>query len=287
MADFKLDFIGVGAEKAGTTWLADMLSAHPNICMSEPKEIHYFNKRDSYIRGGINKKREKSWEWYKNHFVHCKGGNLKGEFSTFYLYDKEAPKNISRRFPNIHVFICLRDPVSRAVSQYKMYRNKLKVEDRPFMEVIGEVDECLEKGLYYQQIQNYLKYFKREQLHIFFLDDIKNNPESVIRRAYSILGVDKNFIPKGLGEKSNPAGSTRSKLLLNIMSTYTRITTRLGLAKLTTFLKRIGLKDFVMRINMKNSIEEVSYDKDKLIEYFEEDIDELQKFINRDLTRWL
>jgi hypothetical protein len=46
--DFNIDFIGIGTSKAGTTWISEMLDAHPGICMSEPKEVNYFNEQDNY-----------------------------------------------------------------------------------------------------------------------------------------------------------------------------------------------------------------------------------------------
>ncbi|MBA2714750.1 MAG: sulfotransferase, partial [Rubrobacteraceae bacterium] len=38
------DFIGIGAQKAGTTWLARNLSPHPEIHMPR-KEVHYFDRK--------------------------------------------------------------------------------------------------------------------------------------------------------------------------------------------------------------------------------------------------
>ena len=39
------DFICIGAQKAGTTWLYWQLAAHPDFWMPPRKEIHYFNER--------------------------------------------------------------------------------------------------------------------------------------------------------------------------------------------------------------------------------------------------
>ena len=44
-----MNFIGIGAQKAGTSWLASCLSEHPEICMHPKKEAHYFNKRTFYF----------------------------------------------------------------------------------------------------------------------------------------------------------------------------------------------------------------------------------------------
>ena len=104
---FNIDFIGIGAEKAGTTQVSEMLAAHPEICMSEPKEVSFFNKTESYMQGGINKHYGKDISWYKKHFGHQKKGQILGEFTTVYLYDKEAPKNIHQLYPHTKLIVCL------------------------------------------------------------------------------------------------------------------------------------------------------------------------------------
>jgi hypothetical protein len=39
------DFIGIGAQKAGTTWLGRNLQAHPELWMPRLKEVHYFDEK--------------------------------------------------------------------------------------------------------------------------------------------------------------------------------------------------------------------------------------------------
>ena len=97
---FSVDFIGVGAEKAGTTWLTRMLNAHPEINLSEPKEIFFFNKNNYYDQiHKINPNYQKGLEWYAKRFLHCEVGKIKGEFSTSYLWDESAAKRIYKEFP--------------------------------------------------------------------------------------------------------------------------------------------------------------------------------------------
>ena len=36
-------FLGLGAQKSGTTWLAEYLKGHPGVSMSPLKELHYFD----------------------------------------------------------------------------------------------------------------------------------------------------------------------------------------------------------------------------------------------------
>lgn len=42
------DFIGIGAQRAGSTWLWNMLRSHPTIWLPPIKELHYFDRSHHY-----------------------------------------------------------------------------------------------------------------------------------------------------------------------------------------------------------------------------------------------
>ncbi len=110
-----VDFIGVGAQKSGTSWAYACLYEHPEIC-APVKEIHFFS-RPRYEEGK---------EWYEGHFKKCEEGLLRGEFSTSYLYSEESPERIHACYPNAKLIAILRNPIDRAYSQY---RNTIKAGD--------------------------------------------------------------------------------------------------------------------------------------------------------------
>ena len=93
---FTLDFVGIGAGKAATTTVARLLEAHPDICLSVPKEARYFNRYNAYhFQSRNNSQFGKPLDWYSNHFTHCRSGSKLGEFSptrTFYSHagDKKS-----------------------------------------------------------------------------------------------------------------------------------------------------------------------------------------------------
>jgi hypothetical protein len=82
MNKFNIDFIGIGAQRCGTTTLAKTMAQHPQICMSQPKEVKYFNLETSYISKKENQNFYKDLSWYEKHFLHCETACLKGEFSV-------------------------------------------------------------------------------------------------------------------------------------------------------------------------------------------------------------
>ncbi len=86
-------FLVLGAQKAGTTWIADMLRQHYQMCMPEKKEVHFFNKKTNYRKG---------LDWYKQHFEMC-GEPVRGEATPNYLWTSTEEEEIreSGRTENI------------------------------------------------------------------------------------------------------------------------------------------------------------------------------------------
>ena len=48
MTSQAIDFLGIGAQKAGTTWLWSILKTHPDVWMPPKKELHYFDRSPTY-----------------------------------------------------------------------------------------------------------------------------------------------------------------------------------------------------------------------------------------------
>src|SRR5919197_5413106 len=104
------DFLVIGALKAGTTYLDELLRSHHEVCLPATlKELDYFGR--NYERGP---------EWYERWFADC-GSRRAGEVSPEYLGHPQAPARIHRLLPDARLVACLRDPVERVYSEYKHY----------------------------------------------------------------------------------------------------------------------------------------------------------------------
>src|SRR5437016_10638114 len=96
--------------KAGTTLLYDLFHQHPDVCMARAKkEVHFF---DVHYHRGIR--------WYESQFDPC-GARVAGEITPNYLYDPRCPARIHRHLPDARMIVCLRDPITRAYSQFKQW----------------------------------------------------------------------------------------------------------------------------------------------------------------------
>jgi len=78
-----LDFIGLGAQKSGTTLLYEHLKTVDEICLSKQKEIHFFDTDT-----------QRDYTSYDKYFLHCDETKMKGEITPVYIYFDDIPQKI-------------------------------------------------------------------------------------------------------------------------------------------------------------------------------------------------
>jgi len=293
-SNFKPDFIGIGAAKAGSTWVSECIKSHPEICLSVPKEINYFNSHGNFLYGNFygrekNINFDKDISWYAGHFSHCKPGNKKGEFSTSYIYDEKAPQKIKETFNDVKIIAVLRNPAERSFSQYLMLKNYLKKEERDFAEVVKEEPEYIKRSMYYEQLSRYLEFFSMDQMLIITLDEIHSDPKDILKRLYGFIGVDTEFIPEKIfNKKSNQSKKVRLGIITKIIYFCVRTISRLRLNKLLTLAEKLKIDKVINKINTKK-VDKESIDPEirrYMNKQFLPDIEKLEKLINKDLSNW-
>ena len=180
--EIKLDFIGIGAQKAGSTWLYKNLSQHPQVNINK-KEINFFNDKFSFYSKRFGSNYDKGLDWYKLK-LNIEENQLNGEITPNYLYDSKVPKRINKHFPKIKILVVLRNPIDRAYSQFDFANKVLHVGD-DFLETIEKESEFIERSLYYKQLKRYYDLFDDKQIKVLFLHEIKKNPQ----KANSLLNL--------------------------------------------------------------------------------------------------
>lgn len=101
-----LSFMGIGAQKAGTTWLHANLARHPRIGFPGGKEVHYWNARRAVLPE----------QWYRDLFA-TGDGRVNGDITPAYsTLEPEVVARIGALFPDLRILFLLRDPIERAWS---------------------------------------------------------------------------------------------------------------------------------------------------------------------------
>ncbi len=274
-----VDFIGIGAQRSGTSWVYACLYEHPEICIPI-KEIHFFS-RPRYENGTL---------WYEEHFATCGAGKRCGEFSTSYLYSDVTAERIHKHYPEVKILAILRNPITRALSQYG---NAIKGGEIPesmtFTEYYTTEKSVLEQGLYAKQLSSYYKYFDPSHILTLIYEDNKKDPEAFIKNIYAFLGVSTDFVPSMLHESINVTRVPKNIALEKHMHHFSEFLRRSRLDYLVHLVRRSGLPNVVRRLNTKPAKKEEKpvFDRATLIAYFREDTTELSRMLGRDLvTEW-
>ena len=293
--NFKLNFVGIGAEKSGTTWIADCLAEHPEICMAPGKELYFFNEYDPHFLTVKNHRYDKwGFDWYKKQFNNCAARQIKGEFTPTYLYCKRAAARIKKHYPDIKIIVALRDPVDRAFSQY-LHDQKIGLNKNLSFEAARKKhNSYIEKGKYYKYLKTYFELFPKKNILILFFKDIKNNPKQTIKNIYQFLDVKNiNFQPPSLYKKSNTASRVKFAFLNNFMIRIEYFLMNKNLAKLHKILETSGIRNLALRLRNLNTapiskhLLLKTHVKKNIRKNFQTDTQKLQKFLGKDLSAWL
>jgi len=222
----KPNFLYIGPNKAGSTWIYENLRLHPQVFLSRAKELHYF---DLYYSLGPR--------WYFRHFRDAKPHHrVVGEVSHDYLYSEEACARIATDLGNVRLMVCLREPVDRAFSEY-LYMIRQGYLRMAFPDAIKQYPRILEHSIYAKNLARYAESFGSAALLITVFDDLKCDPIEYYRELCRMLGVAE-IVPKGVSdEKALPAAAPRSFIVARAAKECAMIMRKLGFAELITRVK--------------------------------------------------
>jgi len=210
----KIDFIGIGAPKCGTTWLSAQLEAHPQIGFAPDKEVYYFadtimrrlahSELNCYARGEV---------WYHAQFPPAVAPVVsRGEFCPSYLYLDEAADRIKAYRPDIKLLLCLRPPVEMIYSWYWYGRNAVLAKLPDTFEEMMQDPFLRDAGCFARHLRRYLDRFPVENFLVVQFEAIRRAPDEVRRGVYQFLKVDSTFQPN-LESGRNEARAPRFPLL--------------------------------------------------------------------------
>jgi hypothetical protein len=178
------EFLGIGAQKAGTTWLFENLRHHPDLFLPPVKEVHYFDV--DYRR---------PLRTYLEQFRPGRG-KIRGEVTPDYsILPAHRVRLIRRLRPDLKTILFLRNPIDRAWSHALMALVKLagrRIEDVSEAEFSAQLDSYRSRVLgEYGRILETWSVFPPEQMFIGWFEDIALRPKDLLRDVFAHLGVSR------------------------------------------------------------------------------------------------
>ncbi len=198
------EFVVIGAQKGGTTFLFQELLRHPDIHPALTKELHYFD--DKYARGH---------QWYLGNFVTAGRSGIFAEASPSYLFHPRAPERMAEDLPSTKAIGVLRDPVARAFSHWRHERGlgfepidrfedaiaaeeertaadlARMAEDPSFVSFAWRHYTYRARGRYIDQMERWEAALGRDR--VLWLDsaDLYGETETTLDRVYDFLGLHR------------------------------------------------------------------------------------------------
>jgi hypothetical protein len=206
------DFLIIGGQRCGSTFFYNCLKQHPAIKTTlRRKEIHFFDNNF-----------HKGFMWYKSYFPSLPSklfnkyilsqNIITGEASPYYLLHPLVPGRVKSKIPNVKLIILLRNPVNRAYSHYN-HEVRRGLEKLTFLKAIDREREIIEReknklieneyyyshifrnysyltrGIYVNQIKNWMECFPRNQFLILKSEELFKNPQESLDVAFRFLDL--------------------------------------------------------------------------------------------------
>lgn len=244
--------------------------------MPPEKELNYFFDEKSYKKGE---------DFYHSYFSDAQHGKVLGEASPGYIVHPKAARRIHAYNPNIKLILTVRNPIDRAYSQYWHKRRNLNIfnEFEYYLKYLNfesykkGSNGLFSRGFYIYYIEEYLKYFSREQLLILDFDELKSNPQGFFNKITSFIGSKDVDYLDASNQNRNKASFYDNYLYRFLFNNPIYI----------KYLPRF-LKGFLFRGNkVAYDYEEINESvKSKLSKYFLPHNRSLSRFLKKDLDHW-
>lgn len=185
-------WLGIGAQRSGTTWLTDLLVQHPAVGLGtngkkEQQALHQI------ARGGLDEAD------YLSLFPpdDCR----RGDFTPRYLNNASVPAVAARLVPDdAPIVVILRDPVERLASGL---RRRMKHPRRawPYEAALAYGQWC---GMYAPQLDLWARMLGAGRMLVFTYEAVRGDPASACAEIWAAMGLS----PAPLEEVATPSSSS-------------------------------------------------------------------------------
>ena len=285
----KPNAILLGVHKAGTSSFFNWLSQHPDVYAPEEMKDFPFFIIDKFYNKGIKE--------LSKYFASINGEKIGLHGAVQYIYFPIVAKRIYEFNPETKLILILRNPVKRAFSAHQ-YLYKLGVESLPFLSALEREEtenfqsiedrakyKYLDHGFYFKQLQEYLKYFKKEQIQIFIYEEMLQQKEVAVAQTCRFLEIDAGFQPNfaHLNKTNSPRFRWINQMVFgeNGLKTFFRKYVPILQLMPLSWKAKFGNRLREINTQTKNNLSISQEVIDKYTPIFVQDIEDLSRFLNK------
>lgn len=278
-------FIVVGAQKSGTSTIYTAMQDHPSVLESSWREVHFFDSDRFYGKG---------LEVYTKQFRAKSQFSCVGEVTPGYMICPDAATRIARDIPRCKIVFCLRDPLERAYSAWRMQIWKGAERD-DFSAAIRSDKMYLDHSRYHFHISRYLEQFPREDIQILWFEDLKADGQAFLRDFFAFVGAPIAETPALSME--NIGTTPRRQFITKILNSAYRARNYIQTTPFAPLVDNMivdrtsrRLRNAIVVRNRTSerpagrpSPEDINF----FVEQLQDDVNALSRLTGRDLSHWL
>ena len=271
------NLVVIGAMKCATTSLHYYLDLHPEISMSNPKELNFFTVEANWNRGA---------KWYTSHFESEQ--KIRGESSTSYSkypVHRGVPERMWTLIPEAKLIYAIRNPIDRIVSHY-VHNFSKRAEKRSLDEALSGLENSpyVHYSRYATQLRQFLGYFPEKNIHLVTLEELKTDQRSTLAEVFRFLDVDDGYWCDSFSVVRNRTCEKRRRNWLGSRLSSVRI-----LSKVKPFLPSFIARSYPYILSRKARFKRPTLSKhlEEAIKYvLREDITDLRSITGKRFESW-
>ncbi|MCS3657974.1 hypothetical protein GGQ11_002775 [Salinibacter ruber] len=290
-------FLGIGVPKAGTTWLALNLRAHPEVYIPEMKETKFLRF------DGLDARFPDEYEAY---FEDATPGQAVGDITTTYFASEHVPRRVARFLPDVRLFVVLRNPIDQLYSHYwhlerqNFHQWHRKNQPESFEEALESYPDLLLKHAFYaRHLERWLTHVDREQLLVLIHEELKSSPQQTLNRVFEHIGVEPGYASEKIdagGSSARRGTSPRGPLaewthevLYEILNRklYHPLKNMIGLQSADRIKDALRVRPIMEFLFRKKGYPDMrASTRQHLRERLQDDVRKTEELIDRDLSIW-
>lgn len=267
------DFIVIGAQRCGTTWMQRCLIEHPETYV--PAWRTGAIKLKGYDLSGYN------------------GEPLVGIFDATILTRSPVPEDIQALAPSVKLIALVRNPVDRAYSWYHQRLRQgddLYADEPTFAQALEKDPDLVANGIYVPHLRRYMSLVGEERMWVGVFDDLRADPLQFMGRALEFLGASQTTnLPLQWAEAVNYSALVKNRGLHTIARRAKGGTKRLLGVRNQWIVDRLEQSRLVRAFRRANEGSAPALDeatRERLFSRFADDVGELEQLLGSDLSHW-
>ena len=177
--------IVIGAQKCGTSGLHYYLGLHPDVYVSEPKELNFFIAERNWPRGV---------DWYRGRFD--ARATVRVEASpnyTAYPQHRGVPERMADVVPEARLIYIVRDPIERIAAHWVHNYSKGRHRGELAATIMKPKTSYIDRSRYAMQLERFLAVYPRERILVLENEDLRRHRDETLRTVFEFAGADPAF----------------------------------------------------------------------------------------------